>query len=103
PAPMVTVKDLKKAEQLRRGGVYTMATGGVIATVGLGVMVGYTIAGRRLSKDLIAAEEMVNLEDCAYKNTEKCDTLDAKVAGLSDRRESANMATQVAGATFAAG
>ncbi|MEZ4454609.1 MAG: hypothetical protein R3B09_34475 [Nannocystaceae bacterium] len=103
PTPEPTVKDIEKAQKLRKGGIYTMATGGGVALIGLGMMVGYTIQGRRIGEDLLGIQENISRKDCAYKSSSECDALKASAADTQSRKDNANLTGQVSGAIFGAG
>lgn len=102
PAPLTPV-DLDKAKGLRRAGLGTMITGGVIALGSFATTLAFTIRGTRLEQDLISAEDNYQLGNCSSTDSSKCDGLKADRDQIRDGIISADRTARITGGILAGG
>lgn len=92
------------ARPIRIGGIATMASGGLLAITGLGLMVGFTVRGNRLANDLRNAEKDVFNAGCNLEPSGSgCGEHLARRDGVRDDLDRANLGTRVGGALLAVG
>ena len=102
PAPLTPV-DLDKAKGLRRAGLGTMITGGVIALGSFATTLAFTIRGTRLEQDLISAEDNYQLGNCSSTDSSKCDGLKADRDQIRDGILAADRTARITGGILAGG
>ena len=90
-------------EKLRKGGIGTMLGGGVLAALGFGMTLAFTIQGRKRQDELVLAEDQRQKDDCSRDGSKACTALATQIKDLNSQMDSANRNTQVGGAIMLTG
>jgi hypothetical protein len=95
--------DPEGGKRLRNAGIGTMAGGGVIAALGFGLTLAFTIQGRKRHDELVLVEDERQRKDCSRQGSKTCTALAAQIADLGKQMDSANKNGQVGGALMLTG
>jgi hypothetical protein len=90
-------------EKLRKAGVGTMIGGGVLAALGFGLTLAFTIQGHKRHDELASAEDDRQRMDCSRMGSKTCTQLATQIDDLGKQIDSANTNGQIGGATMLTG
>jgi hypothetical protein len=80
-----------------------MIGGGVLAAIGAGLTIAFTIQGRKRHDELASAEDDRQRQDCSRMTSKSCTQLATKIDDLNGQLTDANKRTQITGAMMLTG
>ena len=105
PDPLPAAADPVRGQKLRRAGIGTMIAGGVVAAVGFGVTLAFTIQGRKRHDELAGVQDDNQRMDCSRmpKPNAACSAIATRITDLEDQISGANRTAQISGALMVTG
>jgi hypothetical protein len=103
PEPLPGPQDPVGGKKLRTAGIGTMIGGGVLAALGFGLTLAFTIQGRKRHDELALAEDDRQRKDCSRMPSKSCTALATQITDLGNQIDSANKNGQIGGAAMLSG
>jgi len=89
--------------RLRNGGIGTMIGGGVLAVLGFGLTLAFTLQGRKRHDELASVEDERQRQDCSRMGSKTCTQLATQISDLGQQVDDANRNGQIGGAIMLTG